>query len=86
MKTKDWSILIRQDWGRYYPLYLQSPEWKAIREQVFQRDVMCLCGDYLNRNTAQVHHKTYECVGEEKLHQLIALCKSCHKLFHNKRR
>lgn len=34
--------------------------------------------------TMNVHHKTYERLGEEQLNDLIVLCQDCHAKFHDK--
>jgi 5-methylcytosine-specific restriction endonuclease McrA len=34
----------------------------------------------------EVHHNTYERLGHERPADLIVLCRSCHKLFHDNSR
>jgi 5-methylcytosine-specific restriction endonuclease McrA len=68
-----------------YREYLFSPEWKKIRESVLKRDDnRCrLCN---STSRLEVHHRVYPDVyGQEKLIDLITICKYCHKLFHDKR-
>ena len=36
-----------------------------------------------NRDSLQVHHKTYERYGQELLTDLVALCRECHARHHN---
>ena len=64
-----------------YKKYLKSDYWKDIKEQVHKRDeYKCrLCNS--NKNL-QVHHKTYEFLGNENLEELITLCKKCHFNIH----
>lgn len=64
-----------------YKKYLKSDYWKDIKEQVHKRDnYKCrLCN---SENNLQVHHKTYEFLGNENLEELITLCKKCHFNIH----
>ena len=60
--------------------YLKSATWKDIRNQVIERDkdICCHC-----RNKGyDVHHKTYKNWGNEKLDDLITLCRACHEQWH----
>jgi 5-methylcytosine-specific restriction endonuclease McrA len=65
-----------------YAKYLKTEHWKEIRLKVLERDNnQCLmCGTTKNIN---VHHKTYNNLGNEKLTDLVTICKRCHKLFHD---
>ncbi len=62
---------------KQYRKYLQSPEWKARKEPVLERDnyACTVCGSNLNLH---VHHLHYDNIGEESLSDLATLCKSCH--------
>lgn len=65
-----------------YREYLNSPEWQAKRrlalEQAGWRCKVC------NSTTRlQVHHRTYDRVGNEELCDLTVLCATCHQLFHD---
>jgi 5-methylcytosine-specific restriction endonuclease McrA len=59
-----------------------TQEWAVLKKQVHRRDrYRCrLCG----RGDVQlhVHHRTYETYAEERLEDLITLCRSCHEHFH----
>lgn len=64
-----------------YREYLKTDWWKTRRERALQlaghRCQVC--------NSAQgpnVHHRTYERLGHERDADLLVLCESCHKLFH----
>ncbi len=64
-----------------YKEYLTSPEWKNTRQTALQRSgFRCqLC----NRpGELNVHHRTYERLGEERNSDLIVLCSACHKRHH----
>ncbi len=65
-----------------YGEYLQTPHWKRKREEklraVGRRCQVCNQGP----GPLDVHHRTYERLGEELDQDLTALCRSCHHLFH----
>lgn len=63
-----------------YSKYLHSQEWIDKREKVRkERKVceICQCKENL-----QVHHLSYENIGNEKDEELILLCKECHYAIH----
>jgi 5-methylcytosine-specific restriction endonuclease McrA len=64
-----------------YRLYLQTPEWAERAERARARaGYYCsLCNGSV---PLQVHHRTYERRGAELDSDLIALCPTCHGLFH----
>lgn len=66
-----------------YNKYLESDHWKEIRKVILDRDDnKCqLCS---SKERLEVHHNTYDNVGDEKLTDLITLCKYCHSNFHGK--
>ena len=63
------------------PAYLRSAKWKKKREQALERaDHRCqVCN---SPHELQVHHRTYEHWGNERLTDLTVLCRSCHCIFH----
>lgn len=65
-----------------YDSYLATSHWKVKRERAVTRDGyrcrVCNSPDRLN-----VHHRTYERIGEEVDSDLITLCQPCHQLFHD---
>lgn len=67
-----------------YKKYLGSNEWKNIRNKRLERDgFKCVCcGAAAN---LEVHHTTYDRIGNENIEDLITLCKDCHKAIHNSR-
>ena len=68
--------------GRPYAERRQTKEWAILKRQVHRRDgYRCrLCGrDDIQLN---VHHRTYETYAEERLEDLITLCRTCHEHFH----
>lgn len=64
-----------------YEDYLQTPEWKAKREEILDRDEhRCrLCN---TTEKLRVHHRTYIRLGDEDPNDLTTLCDDCHKNFH----
>ena len=73
----------RKLWFDKYSGYLASPEWKHIRQKVMSRAKgMCEgCGE---TQATQVHHKTYDRIGQEMLFDLVAICERCHNRIHGK--
>lgn len=66
-----------------YQQYLNSKEWAEKKKEVLFRDDYCcqLCGEVENLN---VHHLTYNRVGDEALFDLVTLCSYCHADEHGK--
>lgn len=64
-----------------YNKYLRSDYWKEIKNQVLERDDnRCrLCN---LKEKLHVHHRTYNNLNNEKLEELITLCKKCHYIIH----
>lgn len=61
-----------------YIKYIQSAEWFEKRDSRLRYDdSKCrTCGSRVN---LEVHHITYERLGDELLEDLITLCKECHQ-------
>lgn len=66
-----------------YLLHLQSDYWKNIRLKVLERDSR-ICQKCKEKTATEVHHLTYERLGNELLEDLLAVCKSCHLKIHEK--
>ena len=65
-----------------YQDYLASDFWKEKRDWIlscFENECQ-KCG---SRKDLQVHHKNYNSVGNEKMRDLIVLCRKCHKEVHD---
>jgi hypothetical protein len=82
----------RRQWQSDYSEYLSSPIWLGKRARVLQRanDTCEGCGC---RRAWQVHHLRYprncrpgsdEWVRQEKLFDLIAICRECHEDVHQR--
>lgn len=67
----------------YYE-YIQSDKWKEIRSRYFKSKYpkRCACCNKPKGHCFQLHHKTYKDLGNEKLSDLVLLCKDCHKKLH----
>lgn len=61
----------------FYEQYLRSSEWRDRRDAVLSRDLH-QCQTCLTTEALEVHHKTYERLGDEALEDLITLCDGCH--------
>ena len=67
-----------------YNEYLKSSRWRNMRlakfNEVGYRCEKCGCeGDAMK---IDVHHKTYERLGNERMSDLEVLCRYCHKVKH----
>ena len=66
-----------------YQQYCRSAHWHEVKAFVLERDegrcVLC------NRKAIQVHHRSYTHLEdfEAEARDCVALCKRCHKLFHD---
>lgn len=69
-----------------YKEYLQTSHWKRLREEklsnVGYRCQVCNRGGRI----LDVHHRTYERLGQELERDLTVLCRACHSFFHERRR
>lgn len=66
-----------------YLLHLQSDFWKNIRLRVLERDGD-ICQECKERKATEVHHLTYERLGNELLEDLLSVCRSCHLKIHGR--
>lgn len=66
-----------------YSAYLRTKEWQSRRKAALKRAgyrcQVCNSPDHL-----EVHHRTYEHIGNELPDDLTVLCDSCHELFSKK--
>ena len=88
---KAYRIVLQNTTGDY-KTYLESDQWKSIRNQVLCRDNFTCqrCQDvwhpYQDCSEFHVHHLTYARRGLERLSDLQTLCPDCHKWEHNPER
>lgn len=77
--TKKW----RPDKTRYYK-YLHSPEWKAMRCEVFRIHGR-KCSSCGSESELEVNHKHYRTLyAEDPETDLEVLCRRCHKIYHGR--
>lgn len=69
-----------EEWRKAYKHHLESEEYKSKRKLVFARDNICQA--CLINQATEVHHKTYDHVGDEPLFDLAGVCKACHEKLH----
>ena len=71
---------------REHRQYLKTAEWRAIAAQVRKRDKH-RCQDCKRSSPLlDVHHLTYENWKQEKLEDLVSLCRRCHIKRHKKKK
>ena len=64
-----------------YQSYLETIDWKGLRQKVFKRSGG-MCEGCLENKATQVHHLTYEHVGNEFMWEVVAICNECHERYH----
>ena len=69
----------------WYQAYLCTDHWRNVREHRLSEDLW-RCQGCGTVNNLQVHHKSYERLGHERLEDLVTLCRKCHRLVHDKER
>lgn len=74
---------LKKLWKQRYDEYLETDEWKVRRELVILRS-QGICEGCRRNRASQVHHTTYQNVGEEFLFELVAVCRDCHDRYHKK--
>lgn len=72
----------------FYKNYIRSSEWKSKEQERKQIDnFKCVCcgrDESHTRYGLQVHHITYQRLGNENIwNDLVTVCGSCHKKIHN---
>ena len=72
---------LSRDRKQEHEAYMQSDEWKRIRNKVLERDRF-LCQACLSSPATQVHHMTYKNIGQEFAWELYSVCKPCHERYH----
>lgn len=66
-----------------YVAYLLSDHWGRVRAKAIKR-AGGRCSICNAKGPLQVHHRTYERLGEERDNDVIALCRKCHARVHGK--
>lgn len=76
-KNEERSTESKSWWGAY-EVYLATPVWKARRAKVMAR-AGGLCEACADAPATEVHHTTYQHLGNEPLWELRAVCEPCHE-------
>ena len=63
-----------------YQEYLETPEWKSLRNKALERDGH-RCRVCNSDRQLDVHHRTYQRCRNENVEDLTTLCRPCHELF-----
>lgn len=66
-----------------YKKYIHSDEWARKRNLVLKRDNYT-CQACLINKASDIHHRTYENLGNELMWELVSVCRGCHERIHNK--
>lgn len=84
-RSKEAREQYEQDYLRkrreYYDAYIKSERWANKRAMVLKRCSQT-CEGCGVRPATQVHHLTYEHLGDELLFELVGLCRDCHERVH----
>ncbi len=66
-----------------YEQYLQTPHWQLLR-RLAKEAAGYRCQVCNGQGVLDVHHRTYERRGRERLSDLTVLCRDCHSGHHRK--
>lgn len=66
-----------------YDMYLRTETWR-VRRRARLALAQGRCEVCNARGDLDVHHRTYDRRGDERIEDLIVLCRSCHATFHGK--
>lgn len=64
-----------------YARYLEGSHWAILREDALVR-FGYRCALCYSQEALEVHHRTYERLGDEELTDLVVLCADCHGRHH----
>ena len=67
-----------------YKKYIQSNEWREVRQRYFNSKMpqKCFGCNKPKQSGFHIHHKTYKRLGKEYLRDLCLVCPECHKAIH----
>lgn len=82
-EASTFSRVQNAEWWANYNAYLETPEWKARRRLVLERDNY-VCQGCLKARAIQAHHLTYAHLFDELLFELISICGPCHNKAHGR--
>ena len=61
-----------------YKQYLASREWRVKRNEVIELN-NGICERCASRPIQDIHHLTYERIGQERISDLMGVCRPCHE-------
>ena len=64
-----------------YVVYLKSREWQDFRRLVFRMFGGRCALNARHTQNLEIHHRTYERLGRERLEDVILICRECHELY-----
>lgn len=70
------------NFDQVYKQYLKSQIWRNRKEEFFSNPDNNYCQACWTFKRLQIHHKTYERVGNEDNNDLVTLCSRCHRDCH----
>lgn len=79
--SSKYTIVVARSRPTSYAEYLRSDAWKRRRDAALVRAGF-RCQVCNRKGQIDVHHRTYERIGDELPIDLVALCRRCHDLFH----
>lgn len=65
-----------------YKEYLHTKHWKLLKSKIYKK-YKYNCAYCKTNHDIDLHHKTYERVGNENIGDLVYLCRLCHKAVHD---
>lgn len=68
--------------AKTYPKYLKTRHWKQKRIEFFNSKYSTGHCVFCKNKKVQLHHKTYKNIGNEKLKDLVEVCRRHHKAIH----
>ena len=72
-----------REWRDRYERHLRSPAWARKRQLVLDRE-KGVCQGCRESRAVEVHHLSYQNLGNEPLFELVALCSPCHRNVHGR--
>ncbi|MFV0435016.1 MAG: hypothetical protein ACK5LO_13680 [Leucobacter sp.] len=93
-ELKPWATRSRkrEAWREFYAGYIKSPAWWRRRTQWLEEElelcgreqITCLggCGRQWRLNRDDLHHCTYDRLGDEAHEDLWPMCRTCHDFLH----
>jgi hypothetical protein len=70
---------VKYNQKEYRTEYLNSNEWKSLRNQVMKTKPSCQCCDNI---ASDLHHMVYRNIVDIKITDLLPVCRDCHNLIH----